>query len=515
MEALAFPSPSALFSSNTPGPTLRADPPSYFPDLLLDQVVNAITAGREEYDLKPFFYTPLTDVSVVLYRQEIVKDIEDLELHSLLTSFASAMRTVRESLAHVDKTYYERQQERWFLDAVSTYCDAVLRLAQDLSNIRLRSAGLVTFRHFLLRYTGSAQFLRLREEALQLRRLLSSIRYAVWIRGLRVEVRAYAGEEDYSAEITRTFARFRQADVPGHNFLFKEPLEINHVEAQVLDGVATLHPEVFSRLAAFRQGHLAFLDPTIAAFDREVQFYLGYLAYIAPLKQAGLPFCYPHIAEAPSRIYARKCFDLVLATKLLREGSLPVCNDFSLEGRERMLVVTGPNQGGKTTFARSIGQLHYLAALGCPVPGTEALLSLPDRISTHFEQGEHPEGLVGKLEDDLLRIREILADATSRSLLIINEIFSSTSLHDALFLSKRIASAILDLGAPCVWVTFLDELASLDEKTVSMVATVDPHNPEVRTFRIERRPADGLAYAMTLARKHRLTYEMIRERLRL
>jgi DNA mismatch repair ATPase MutS len=329
-----------------------------------------------------------------------------------------------------------------------------------------------------------------------------------------VEVRPCAGEEDYSAEITGTFARFRQADVPAHNFPFKDSLEMNHVEAQILDGVATLYPEIFSRLATFRQRHRAFLDPTIAAFDREVQFYLGYLAYIAPLRRAGLPFCYPRIAEAPDRIYARQCCDLVLATKLLQEGSLPVCNDFALDGRERMLVVTGPNQGGKTTFARTIGQLHYLAALGCPVPGTEARLYLPDRIFTHFEQGEHPEGLVGKLEDDLLRIREILADASPRSLLIINEIFSSTSLHDALFLSKRIASAILDRGAPCVWVTFLDELASLNEKTVSMVAAVDPHNPEVRTFRIERRPADGLAYALTLARKHRLIYDMIRERLR-
>lgn len=491
----------------------RREAPEFFRDLAIHDIVTAATAGRDEYDLKPLFYGPLEDPDAILYRQEVMLDLEDPRLLRPISSFAEKMREMRSHLTAAEEWYHRLAKNRWFLDAVAMYCEAVRELAAALDEAAPSSRGLCRLRDHLSHHVESDAFCTLWAETQRIAADLATVRYAVLLRENSVTVCPYEEAADYSVEIEETFKKFRQGAVKDYRVRYAEFSGMNHVEAQILERVAKLFPDIFSRIEKYCAKHGDFTDPIMRRFDREVQFYVSYLEYIGRLKRCGLPFCYPKVSRQKKSIRGKDIFDLALANRLANEGLSVVTNDFHLEGRERVFVVSGPNQGGKTTFARTLGQLHYLASLGCPVPGREAELFLCRRIFTHFERAETIENLRGKLHDDLLRMHRILEEAAPDSLIILNEIFSSTTVEDAIFLASEVMKRILDLDCLCVCVSFLDELAALGESVVSMVSTVVPENPVRRTFRLERRRADGRAYAIAIAEKYGLTYRSLKKRL--
>ncbi|HVB46291.1 MAG TPA: hypothetical protein VNF47_26780 [Streptosporangiaceae bacterium] len=494
--------------------SVRAGDLEYLSDLRLDQVIEAVAGEREERDLVAgLFCQQVRDIDTLTYRHEVFRDLEDPDLFEVVKAFAGQLRQVRGHLGQLAKMRSARQREGWFLDAAVIYCDAVRSLAAGLASRPVASRGLLAFRDYLAAYLGSAEFARLAADTAGRRNDLAQVTYLVRIKGLRVEVSRYDGEPDYSAEIEKTFERFRQGAVQDYRITYRGWPGMSHVGERILDLVAQLFSDEFSALADYCQRHASFADRKIDQFEREIQFYLAYLDYIRPLRSAGLNFCLPELTADSKEIFARDTFDLALAARLVGAGKAVVPNDFELRDPERVFVVSGPNQGGKTTFARTFGQLHHLAGTGCPVPGSAARLYLCDQIFTHFERKEDIANLTGKLEDDLLRIQQAMRAATPASIVIMNEIFTSTTLRDARFLGRKVLQKVVELDLLCVYVTFIDELAFFGDTVVSMAAAIVPDDPARRTFKVVRKPADGLAYALAIADKHRVTYGLLRGRI--
>ncbi len=492
----------------------RREPPACFVDLNLDQVVDAIVAKRDEEMLRPIFYSPYRTEEIVRYRQAVFTDLEGPDVFQVFPIFCESMRAVGANLDYAAKISYKCHRHMVHLRAIHLYCEAVQSLRGALDRLTLRSAGLKGLRAYLARYVKSAAFVELAAQARTLRDTLSQLSYGTLFRGDKVTVRKYASEPDYTVTIRERFARFAEAKIePPPPRRPTDDFSLNHIEEGILEFVGRLFAQEFRVLDDYATRHPVFIDDVIATFAREINFYIAYLGFIGPLKQAGLPFCYPEVSATKKDTQVSGSFDLALAAKLTRENRTVVCNDFFLRDQERLIVVTGPNQGGKTTFARMFGQLHFLAGLGCPVPGRHARLFLPDRIFTHFEREEEITNLRGKLADELVRLRRTCEAMTSDSAVVLNEIFNSTSLDDQIFLGTKVLQRILATDAIGVCVTFIDALSTLGEKTVSMASTVMPDDPARRTFEIVRKPADGLAFALSLAEKRGVTYQRLRARL--
>src|SRR5215475_1132420 len=167
--------------------------PEFFHDLNIDQIVAGIT-GKDEYDLKPFFYRPLAATDEIIYRQQVMKDLECPRLFEQIGAFAQRMREVRSYLQAVEQAYYRPHKNGWLLEAGATYCAAVLQLATDLAETELLSRGFRELREYVPGYVVSKPFTAFAADTERLKSDLHAVTYSVLIRGLSVTVRKYRGE---------------------------------------------------------------------------------------------------------------------------------------------------------------------------------------------------------------------------------------------------------------------------------------------------------------------------------
>lgn len=476
-------------------------------DLALDQFGQRLARACGDRSPAPLLRLPLRDAAAIRARQDVFRDLDEPAVRAVVGRFTAAMRRTRRGLAVHARSPTGPANDRRFLDLALAHLADVRALAADLAAARPASAALAGVAEDLAAHVAAGPFGDAEARAAGLAERLGRFRYDLLIRDDTVTVAPSTEAADHARRVRTLLAPLLppEQEAPG------EPLDdgLDPLETAVLEQVVQLDPALFAQLAAFAATGL--VDPELERLDHELVCCLGYLAVLAPLRAAGLPVCLPELGGTD--LLARDVYDVALAAALVERGERPVVNDVTLTDAERVLVVSGPNQGGKSTLARTFGQLHLLAALGCPVPGSAVRCVLPDRVLTHFERAESIGTRDGKLAEELQRLEALLAATTADSVLVLNEIFSSTTLADARELSAAVLDRIVQIGARCLWVSFVDELAERHPAAVSMVATVTGDDA-TRTYRVVRAPADGRAYAHTLAQRHGVSAEQLQARVR-
>ncbi len=266
----------------------------------------------------------------------------------------------------------------------------------------------------------------------------------------------------------------------------------------------------------------------------ELAFYLGAVDLMARLRAAGLPLCRPEILPAEARVcIASETANLNLALRLLASdpgadlAAAIVLNDVCFDDAGRVFILTGPNQGGKTTYTQGVGLLHVLAQAGLPVPGTAAQISPADAIFTHFPLEEQPDSGAGRLGEEASRLSTLFERATRHSLVLLNESLSSTSFSESLYLARDVVRILRLMGVRALYATHLHELAadvdvlnadpggeSTVGSLVSLAAPAQDGGPVQQTYRIVPGPPRGLSYARDIAARYGISYDQLADLLR-
>ncbi|MCZ8546399.1 DNA mismatch repair protein MutS [Mesorhizobium qingshengii] len=413
-----------------------------------------------------------TDPSSIVYRQDVLKDCLDKPavVHAIYEIAVDAIEGERKN--------------HWGL--VMGYPDSVLRRSVDVMGLfivslkKLRafgeshagnfsSAGFRTFFAMLASELGDDYFAEVQEHLKELKfwnGVLVSAELGAGNKGVNYVLRKPLDID--RGWIRRIFAR----KVPSYSYQLASRDE---------NGARALS-ELRDRGLNLAANALAQSNDHILSFFRqlraELAFYLGCLNLNKRLSELDEPVCFPEpVAQTEHRHIVAGLYDICLA---LTKGQRVVGNDLDANGKD-MVVITGANQGGKSTFLRGVGLAQLMMQCGMFAPAQSLRASVCDSVITHYRREEDATMKSGKLDEELTRMSDIVDHATCGSMVLFNESFAATNEREGSQIATQIVNALTEAGIKVFFVTHLYEFAH------------DLHNterPDVKFLRAERQ-ADG------------------------
>jgi hypothetical protein len=235
------------------------------------------------------------------------------------------------------------------------------------------------------------------------------------------------------------------------------------------------------------------------ALRTEAAFYVGSLNLRRALTARGAPVCLPAVHDTGSPVFtAQGLYDPGLQ---LRLGRPAVANDIDADGRS-LIMVTGANRGGKSTFLRSAGLAQLMAAAGTFVAATAFTTSARTGVFTHFTTDEDGTRTSGKFDEELRRMSKIADVIAPHSMLLCNESFQSTNEREGSAIARHIVDAMTEAEVTVVFVTHLHELASNcyadRDRFPGLFLSAERDTGGERSFRLQQAAPQATSYGADL-----------------
>ncbi|MCR5796721.1 MAG: hypothetical protein K6G63_02245 [Eubacterium sp.] len=225
---------------------------------------------------------------------------------------------------------------------------------------------------------------------------------------------------------------------------------------------------------------------------REVNFYNGINNFRERMGQLGFPLCKGNVSEDRHKKYFEDLYEISLG---IFSQKYPVPNTFTTD--KLMTLITGANQGGKSTFLRSIGIAQVLMQCGMPIPAKKYISPLYSNIHTHFTRKEDAQISLGRLEDELNRMNTIINNLSEDSLVLLNESFASTTEKEGSKIAENILVPLYQNKIQVMMVTHLHEFAR---------KMFESNSQDIKFLIADRRPSGERTYRMIEGEPHYSSY---------
>ena len=257
----------------------------------------------------------------------------------------------------------------------------------------------------------------------------------------------------------------------------------------------------------------------ISGLVPEFIYYIRCAELIDSLMKKGCLFCKAQPTAGgddptDTSVEARGFYNLKLAMSMDNAGEI-VPNDLFFDEKHTVYILTGANRGGKTTVTQAVGQLFVLAQGGLYVPA-ESFKYVPcDCIYTHFPADEDKTMDLGRLGEECVRFKEIFTRATNKSLMLLNETFSTTSFEEGYYIARDSVKALLSKGVRTIYNTHMHKLGEdageleCDGSGAAAASLVMKTEEGRRSFKVALAKPEGSSYAKDIAEKYGVTYDML------